>query len=440
MKGNAMLKKRIIAAAAILAAITAPGPAAALVAQPDLFGLDFRFSNPGARANGMGGAFIGLADDASAAYTNPAGLTVLTRSEISVEYKQGTYTTVITDFAPQKYEYDKDLGGMSFVSFAYPQDRATITIFRHNLINTESDFIWHDPPASQFHSQNHVKLNGLTYGIGLGYKLTDSLSLGLTINSTQMEYLASSTGYSEATSALNNSNHPQHVDNISRTTGSDTDEHFTLSLLWNVLDELNLGLVYRQGPKYTFTYNSWDWNNETVSFEQTQPLDQEMKVPDVYGIGLSCNLPFGLTISADAVYVKYSQLYSDLLWEDQIKVTSSTSSSTYNYVKVFQPSNALYMDDEWEYHAGLEYVMELGATPVALRGGYYFRPAAYFKTAGTPPDASPEFMTLDWSKDDDHIYSAGLGFVIGEDVQIDIAGMFGDYTTEGIFSLVYRLR
>ena len=40
-----------------------------------LSGLQFNFGNPGARSLGMGGAFLGLADDASAAEANPAGLT-----------------------------------------------------------------------------------------------------------------------------------------------------------------------------------------------------------------------------------------------------------------------------------------------------------------------------------------------------------------------------
>src|SRR2546423_8266904 len=50
-----------------------------------LSGLQFNFGNPGARSLGMGGAFLGLADDASAAEANPAGLTILRKPEISVE-------------------------------------------------------------------------------------------------------------------------------------------------------------------------------------------------------------------------------------------------------------------------------------------------------------------------------------------------------------------
>src|SRR5919106_1786271 len=50
-----------------------------------LSGLQFNFGNPGARSLGMGGAFLGLADDASAAEANPAGLTILRKPEVSVE-------------------------------------------------------------------------------------------------------------------------------------------------------------------------------------------------------------------------------------------------------------------------------------------------------------------------------------------------------------------
>jgi hypothetical protein len=40
----------------------------------------------GARAVGMGGAFIAVADDATAASWNPAGLTQLRKSELSIVY------------------------------------------------------------------------------------------------------------------------------------------------------------------------------------------------------------------------------------------------------------------------------------------------------------------------------------------------------------------
>ncbi|HEV8630583.1 MAG TPA: hypothetical protein VGV61_09730, partial [Thermoanaerobaculia bacterium] len=45
----------------------------------------FELSHPGARSLAFGGAFAALADDATAAYANPAGLVQLTRPEISLE-------------------------------------------------------------------------------------------------------------------------------------------------------------------------------------------------------------------------------------------------------------------------------------------------------------------------------------------------------------------
>src|SRR5690348_1038381 len=50
-----------------------------------LSGLQFNFGNPGARSLGMCGAFLGLADDASAAEANPAGLSILRKPEVSIE-------------------------------------------------------------------------------------------------------------------------------------------------------------------------------------------------------------------------------------------------------------------------------------------------------------------------------------------------------------------
>src|SRR5262245_22883618 len=47
--------------------------------------LEFNFLNPGARSLALGSAFVGLSDDATAAFTNPAGLTALAKPEFSIE-------------------------------------------------------------------------------------------------------------------------------------------------------------------------------------------------------------------------------------------------------------------------------------------------------------------------------------------------------------------
>src|SRR5262249_4377712 len=47
----------------------------------------FNFGNPGARALGMGGAFAAIADDATAAQPNPAGLQFVLAPQFLVEYR-----------------------------------------------------------------------------------------------------------------------------------------------------------------------------------------------------------------------------------------------------------------------------------------------------------------------------------------------------------------
>ncbi len=56
-------------------------------------GTQFNFSTPGARSLALGGAFLGLADDATAAYTNPAGLAQLVAAEFSAEGRAFTFTS-----------------------------------------------------------------------------------------------------------------------------------------------------------------------------------------------------------------------------------------------------------------------------------------------------------------------------------------------------------
>src|SRR5712691_10607546 len=83
------------------------------------------FSNPGARAQAMGGSFIAIADDASAAVTNPAGLANLTRQQAYFEYKGlnapvaklNTFASLTNGVGPLSAPFESIPG---FVNFARP--------------------------------------------------------------------------------------------------------------------------------------------------------------------------------------------------------------------------------------------------------------------------------------------------------------------------------
>src|SRR5687768_12204156 len=84
---------RMFNVAVSLALIVAPATAQMNI---ERFGSStFNFSPPGARSMGLGGAFIGVADDATAVEANPAGLTVLLYPQASFEFKGVRHTNEV---------------------------------------------------------------------------------------------------------------------------------------------------------------------------------------------------------------------------------------------------------------------------------------------------------------------------------------------------------
>ena len=113
--------------------------------------LPFSFSNPGARSLGMGGAFAGLADDATAAYTNPAGLTQLVQTEVSLEGRRvetnSPFTSggsaTINPFALTGVQLGNTRNtnsSPSFISLVLPRGDWSFAFYRHELAKFNTSF------------------------------------------------------------------------------------------------------------------------------------------------------------------------------------------------------------------------------------------------------------------------------------------------------------
>jgi long-subunit fatty acid transport protein len=118
----------------------------------------FNFTNPGARALGLGGAFIAAADDATAAQANPAALHYVYRKEIFFEYRLVTSDDQVFDastggdindvtssdlfFELTSVTHREDVSFPSFLSFALPfnigSGRATFAFSRQVVLKTEA--------------------------------------------------------------------------------------------------------------------------------------------------------------------------------------------------------------------------------------------------------------------------------------------------------------
>ena len=370
--------------------------------------LDFRFNNPGARANAMGEAFIGVADDATAAYTNPAGLTILSAPEVSVEYNYSQITS--NPYLPDGStgSFDTNVSGVSFLSYVIPAGKSTLSIFRQESFNMKQNLSYNDPRFAALPDEATIntdfEFKAVTYGISAGVKLNNKMSIGGSVGFTELDYKYSSVTNYTAGYFAGFKHQRSYVND------SSTETTYSVSMLYNPFGNFNVGAVYRYWPEYTTHYLC---NNATTI--------HTIDIPDTCGIGLSYRFFDSTTLAADLTYIKWSDLSKEYLYVE-LNAQPVDVSSDFN------------VDDSFVYGVGLEHVFSVLNTTLAVRAGYHFIPDHNIVYSGT---SYPEFQNTRKAGDDEHIYSIGFGVVLDK-IQIDIAASIGDFSNKFIFSFVNR--
>src|SRR5262249_7413089 len=158
----------------------------------------FDFLSPGARSLALGGAFT-VADDATAAFTNPSGLREVSKREFSFEGRIRGFETPFTlrghaFGSPSGQGVDnidglvdgtssKTVGGLSFASFVYPRNKWRIAGYRHEVarfksdITTEGAFIG-TAGARLLPVNGTLELTVVDYGVSGAYNLTPQVTVG----------------------------------------------------------------------------------------------------------------------------------------------------------------------------------------------------------------------------------------------------------------------
>jgi long-chain fatty acid transport protein len=423
-------------------------------APPGFAGIPFSFAPPGARALGMGGAFIGIADDATAAEANPAGLVILTQPEISLHGRSAEIEiqTVDVEALPlfNFFEQQRDpttftvrhgspvptlrdtVSAPAFASYVHPFRNWVVSLYYQQaarFAGSSSFGIDDDLFIDFFTTRTAVDVELAHFGVSSAFRVGDLLALGFSARHTRLDFHAlrelRADYFHDLEFQTGNLDHIDFLRFSDTLDGNDTDLTFNAGILINPAGRLSLGATYKQGgtfgipltsvtelcvdaPVFGFTCNPTTFEG-TTAFREVETATQRISIPDFLGAGLVWRVSDQFLVAVDAHHITYSNL-GDLvqLEEDPEGITTP-------------------LRDRTEIHVGLEYTIlaQGGLLPISLRAGFF-----------TDPDHDGIARHVVDSSDTH--YTAGLGFVFQQNLQLDLAGRFSDSVTEGMVSLVYR--
>jgi long-chain fatty acid transport protein len=181
--------------------------------------------NPGARSLGLGGAFVAVADDATAAWANPSGLMQLARPEISLEGRS---------WSEDREGTATNQSNLGFLSFVLPREKWSIAIYFQTLSSLEF------PTPSQVNSEVDP-LSGLVignFGVSAALRLSESVSIGFGLTAFAGVFTEGSFDPDQT--------EPFWDDD------AESDAGATAGVLWNLSDAWALGASYRSGADFTF--------------------------------------------------------------------------------------------------------------------------------------------------------------------------------------------
>ena len=380
----------------------------------------------GARAFGMGGAFLARADDATAASWNPAGLSYLRRTEVSVVGVRNDFQQTIPRPGPTT-TLDQLRGSVAdFAGFAYPlrfrgRPGAVQVSYQRSFSfsgNRKSEAALGGEP--EFTVVGNGGFDSLS--ISSGFEIRPDLRLGLSVNRWV-------NGFSQTVARISQSDV-----RTERTIGSTWDiagTNFNLGVLLTPTAKLNLGAVLKTPFRATVGLSKTrtdkqitpDKTTGTIppALTNTYARDVRIRFPRVYGLGASYRATNTLTVSADFTRTQWSKAnisdFFALAKEDPETPFLEHYTTDLPFPAVEEGTNG--QVDTNQLRMGAEWVLRLGqagSVLLPLRAGF-FRDGQLVTirlqnpVAGFPgPQATPTFSG----------FTAGVGITIGG-VLIDVA-------------------
>lgn len=469
---------RIALCALALAALRAPA-----ISDTDFQGaINYDFRPPGARSLGLAGAFTALADDATTAQLNPAGLIQLRKPEFSfvakawtedmhLNWGSGSYTDLsgYNSMLPAASREERDFystkAAPAFLSYAFPYKRVAFSFYYARPVEFSNEFARDElaagplfiedcsfgPPCTTFFAgaanaaltlaSGKMRLERL--GAAMAIDFGHHFSMGVTVFSGRMDYKARSVRYEPTTTVTDD-----RATLIVEERSLDRRNGAAIGLLYSG-DVWRAGLTFQRGERFRATV-------KPIAGPRLlgQPLRSEfttdLKVPDRTTLAVAWRpLPL-LTLSAEAEHIRWSQQLSRFR-----SIQASQAPAAPDDPNEFD-SGAYEIDDALNPHLGAEYVVLADTSPLSVRAGVWWERGHRLKYVGHASevriDLVPGVVTLVVpGETTDNIrkmlypgggsqqhYTAGIGFVVGK-LQFDAAYDYSKWNRQFALSAIYRL-
>jgi long-chain fatty acid transport protein len=373
---------------------------AALVALTSLAGANgFNLGGLGTRAQSMGGAFVGIADDFSAVFWNPAG---------AAGFKQTVFGFNAFDLVPRAtYRMEVD------ISLDYPEGIDAKTETTHYLgglagyykplsskvvvglgIGTPSGqgLVWDgedfqgDFDAAAY--ERSVKVGMFSFSPLISVRFSEKLSVGATFNLNYGMFERKMPVFAYVLEGQG-----QYEENL-----NGWGVGATFGVLWKPVDKLGVGLTVRTPSTVTFKGTASMYALSLLELPESSELTRKITWPLWIAGGVSFRPVPRLLLSADVHWTQWSKLerftsdYADSFWVTLMQQAGLEG-------------EYLHWEDAFQFRFGAEFL--LNAT-TALRAGYYNDQA--------PGPVEPMNVLLPTHTF--NVFTAGVGKTVG-DLQLD---------------------
>ncbi len=362
----------------------------------------------GARAAAMGGAFVGLADDYTAVFWNPAGLAQLKKPTFGLT---GTFLVPTSKYAlgPYSQQTEKKVYPAGLLGYFTPiGDRVVVGIGAYTAsglgadwANTgiESVFISPLPPAAFTPAVTPYQwksfIGSVTIAPTLAVRVTDQIFLGASFNANYGFFQTDQWGeYTVIPTA------PPTLLNFGQAKLNVKGWGFgaTVGLLVKPVEQFSFGVTYRLQSKQKLS--------GTFSLENVPLLNNYNPLlptlPDTTDAKLEAISPMWLAGGIAVKPIKDLTVTFDLNWTNWKKVdlfTIQFTNAAWNTAGLTENELDLRWADKLQLRGGIEYTFG----QLAVRAGYLYDPAP-------APDATMNILVPSFTYND---FTAGIGYNAG---------------------------